>query len=292
MFVTTKIVWDACWNVVQREGYEYRGNVALLKGDKTASAAEVSQASFDQSLQAIFQSQYATQKSQLDYLTSKLKPMVENPTGYSAQDLAAMRTGATDTNSEQYKNAQAALNNEISQASGGSKLVGVAGANVQADAALAAAAANQEATSQENITGQNEALKNSNYWNAINALNGTAAEQNPLGYANSATSGSNAVSNLGQTVNAANQSQLLGALGGIAGGVGTAIAGHHGCWIFASFFGWNDIRTWVMRRWLHTQAPSWFRRFYLAYGAWIAKTPMRWVFRPLATYVLATLETN
>jgi len=296
MRIYTQLIFDMeTMRLVAEESRDYFGPVEWCKGDSTAKAAEQQQASFDASLMNIFQSQYATQKSQLDYLTAKMKPMIDNPTGLSPEALASARTSATDTNSQQYRNAQAALNNEVSQASGGSKLTGVAGANVQADAALAAAEANQEATSQEGITAQNEALKNSNYWNAINALNGTAAMQNPLGYASAATGGSDAVSNLGNTVNAANQSQLLGALGGVVGGIGGALVGKLppiGCWIFASFFGWNDIRTWIMRHWLHTQAPAVFRRFYLAYGKRIAKTPMRWAFRPLATYVLANLETN
>jgi hypothetical protein len=277
------------------KSYDYDGPVLSFKGDSTAKQAEVQQSQFDSQLMNIFNQQYANQKSQLDYLKGKLQPIIDNPQGYSPEQLASMRTAATDTNAQQYQNAQDALNNQITQNSGGSKLTGVAGSTIQAQAALLNAEAQQQAGSQEAITAQDAQLQQQNYWNAINALNGVASQVNPLGYANSATSGSGAVSGLSQAVTQANQSQLLGALGGIAGGVGSALGGGFtkgglfGCWIFASFFGWNNIRTWIMRNWLHTKAPSWFRKLYLSYGERIAKTPLRWAFRPIATHVLGNI---
>ena len=271
----------------------YTGPWASLKGDPVAQQQEEAQASFDNQLTQIFSQQYATQKAQLDYLNGKMQPIINaGGTGYSDAELASMRTAATDTNAQQYQSAQDALNNQITQQSGGSKLAGVAGSTVEADAALLNSEAQAQASAQETITSQNAQLKQQNYWNAINALNGVAAQENPLGYAGAATSGANAVSGLSQAVTQANQSQLLGALGGIAGGVGSALGGGFskgglfGCWIFASFFGWNSIKTHVMRLWLHTAAPKWFRRFYMRFGKHIAKTPARWAFRPIATYVL------
>jgi hypothetical protein len=268
--------------------YSYDGPVVLCKGDSTAQASEQSQASFDNTLQQIFQQQYQSQTAQLNYLKNQLQPQITNPSGYSPAELAALRTSASDTNATQYQNAQTALNNQISQQSGGSKLVGVSGATTEADAGLLNAEAQQEANSQNQITQQNAQLKQANYWNSINALNGVAAQANPLGYANSSTSGSGAVAGLSQANSAANQSQLLGALGGVASGAGSALGGWFakGCWIFASFFGWDDVRTRIMRKWLHTKAPVWFRDFYMTYGEQIAGTPFRWAFRPIASWVL------
>ncbi len=79
--------------------------------------------------------------------------------------------------------------------------------------------------------------------------------QNPLGYAGAATSGSNAVAGLSQAVTASNQSQLLGALGGIAGGVGTALSGPLGsklfCWVASVCFGgFYEPRTIRVRHYL------------------------------------------
>jgi hypothetical protein len=271
--------------------YEYVGPLAYFKGDKTVKAAETSQNSFDSSLQNIFQSQYATQKQNLDYLTSKMKPQIDaGGTGYTPQQLTSMRTGATDTNSAQFQNARAALQNSISQRSGGSKLTGVSGASTEADAALLNSAAQTEAGSQEQITAQNANLQQSNYWNAINTLNGVAAQNNPLGYASSATTGTGAVANASQAYTSSNQSQLLGALGGIVGGAasGWASGGFKmpGCFVAAALYGWHNLKTHVVRMWMNHSAPSWFHKFYIRNGPWIAKTPLRFAFWPFFECVL------
>jgi hypothetical protein len=199
--------------------YDYVGPVASFKGDKTVKAAETSQQTFDTSLQKIFTQQYATQKSNLDYLTAKLKPQIDaGGTGYTPAQLASMRTGATDTNSAQFQAAKAALQESISQRSGGSKLTGVSGASTEADAALLNSAAQTEAGSQEQITAANANLQQQNYWQAVNVLNGVAAQNNPLGYAGSATAGTGAVASASDAYTNSNKSQLLGALGGALGG--------------------------------------------------------------------------
>ena len=228
----------------------------------------------------------------MDYLNSQLRPIVQGGgQGYTPAQLAAQRTGATDTNSEQYQNAQAQLNNLATQQSGGSKLTGVAGATTEMNAALLNQEAQVQAASQNAITTNNANLQQSNYWNAINALNGVAAEQNPLGYSSAATSAANASSTASQANTAHIQAtnsfgSVMGALGGAMSGAGTAIGGIY-CHIFASFFGWDDLRTWVMRMWLTTEAPAWFRKFYISHSERISKTPLRWAFRPIASYVLA-----
>lgn len=281
---------------ISGDSFEWIGPVALCKGDDTAKQAEKNQMVFDQQLMTIFQAQYATQKSQLDYLNNKMRPIIDNGgTGYTPQQLAAMRTSVTDSNSKQFQNAQDALNNQLVQSGGGSKLSSVAGNKVEADAALLSASAAQQAQGQEAVTGQDAQLKQVNYWNAINALNGVASQTNPLGYASAATSGTNAVANASQAVTAANQSQILGALGGIAGGVGSALGGGFskgglfGCWIAAAIYGLNDFRTKILRVWLNFLAPKWFKSLYLAYGQSIAKTPIRYAFVPMFETVLGNI---
>lgn len=274
---------------------EHDGLWELCKGDNTAKQSESTEATFENELITLFKSQYATQKANLDYLTSQVKQVISaGGTGFSDTDLASQRTEATDENARQFQNAQDTLQNQITQSSGGSKLAGVAGATIQAKAALLNSEAQTQAAAQETITSQNALLKQQNYWNAVNALNGVVAQNNPLGYAGAATSSGNAVAGLSSAVTAANQSQLLGALGGIVGGVGSALGGgfskgglfNPNCWIFASFFGWHDLRTWVMRMWLHYEAPAWFRKFYLQHSKRISRTPLRWAFRPIAFCVL------
>jgi hypothetical protein len=270
--------------------YDYDGPFALFKGDDTAKAAEQQQSSFDNQLMSIFNAQYASQKSSLDYLTAKMMPMIENPTGYSNAELASMRTAATDTTAQQYTNAQAALNNQVSQNSGGSKLTGVSGAVTESTAALLNAKAQSDAAAQENITSANANLKQQNYWNAVNTLNGVAAETNPLGYSSAATQGSGAVSGLSQAYTASNQSQLLGALGGIAGGVGSALGGYFTgkCHLAAEIFGgWFKPETIKVRTWLHTIFnQTWYGKvlvdLYDKHSQWMARKPaIVWALTPL-----------
>jgi hypothetical protein len=213
---------------LETDSQEYEGAVAFCKGDKIAKKAEQQQLDFQTQLSKIFTQQYGDQKAQLDYLNGQLKPLVENPTGFTPAQLAAQRTSASDTDTATFQQAQDALNNQTSQASGGSKLVGVAGANVQAKAELLNAAAQKSASDQNAITTQDALLAQQNKWNAVNVLSGNAAQMNPLGYASATTGAGSSVAGLSQAYTQSNQSQILGALGGIAGGGGTALAGYFG----------------------------------------------------------------
>lgn len=275
--------------------YDYTGPFVLFGGggDPTAQAAEQSDLDFQNQLISIFKGQYANQTSTLNFLQGQLQPNIAaGGQGYTPEQLAAQRTSASDTNSQQFTNAQMALQNQISTASGGSKLTGVSGAAVQDMAALDVAGAQTEATSQNAITTGDANLQQQNYWAGINALNGVAAQVNPLGYASAASGASSGVAaNSNANTNAITASNgplnsIFGAVGGVAGALGGAAILK--CHIFASFFGWDNLRTFVMRAWVTTAAPAWFRNFYVAYSKRIAKTPARWAFYPIAMCVLET----
>jgi hypothetical protein len=279
-----KVPWEGPWALCGGGGTP----------DPEAQAEEAETVTFDQSLMNIFQQQYATQQKQLSYLQGKMEPIINaGGQGYTPDQLASMRTAATDVNSEQFQGAQQALNNTIAANSGGSKLTGVAGSTIQANAELNAAEAQTQAQAQETITSQNAQLQQSNYWNAINALNGVAAQENPLGYASASNQAGSTVADL-TNANAnyikSTQSPLMGALGGIIGGSvgglfqGAGQAGGFGalfCVCAASFYGWDDIRTHYIRLWMYTKAPKWFFEFYKKNGPAISQTPLRWLFRPL-----------
>jgi hypothetical protein len=95
--------------------------------------------------------------------------------------------------------------------------------------ALKGAQASDTAGALNTIELNDENLKENNYWNAMNVLSGNVASQyNPLGYSSSVNGAADATANLGQAYNASKQSQLLGALGGIAGGAGAALGGYFG----------------------------------------------------------------
>jgi hypothetical protein len=161
------------------------------------------------------------------------------------------------------------------------------GVGAQLNEALLNAEAADKATGQNQITMQNEQLKQQNYWNAVNALNGVATQENPLGYANSATAGSGAVSSLSQAVTASSGPTLGSIIGGVAGGAlqGAGQAGGFGklfgCFIVAKTFGgdfysWLDPRTLITRKYLLTDfGHRWYGRgivkLYIQYGEWISR---------------------
>lgn len=209
------------WALVRHDGsFEYTGLVSWCKGDPTAQAAEVQQQQFDQQLMNIFQQQYGKQSAITDYLTKQLEPVIsKGGQGMSPDALAAARTSATDTLSNQFQGAQRAVNATEQRDL-------PSGVNAQVSGSLMAQEAEQQSAAQNTITANNEALKQANYWNSINALSGNSAQINPLGYAGGATSGTNAVSNASQAVTSANGPTLGAIFGSIAGGAGSALGGY------------------------------------------------------------------
>jgi hypothetical protein len=193
------------------------------KGDDTLKAQEEAQANFTKTLMQSYKTQFGQQSAILSFLTKKLEPQIDNPTGFSADTLASMRTGATESTARSYAQSEQALHN-AEAARGGNGLP--SGVDAQLEAENANAGAAQNVQSQQGITLANEQQKQQNYWNAVNALSGNAAQYNPTGYAGQATSGSSAVGDLGTAYKNSQSSQLLGALGGIAGGVGSAVGGY------------------------------------------------------------------
>lgn len=195
-------------------------------GDKTLQQSEQAQAGLNKKLMAAFTTNFGKQSSILDSLTKRLQPMIDNPTGFSPEALAALRTSASDTNAGQFLGAQKALNSQIAGRQDASALG--SGVDAQLRAGVAQAGAQNEANSQNNITLQNEQQKQQNFWSALNALSGNASQYNPLGFAGGATAGGSTVANLGQAYQASKQSPLLGALGGIVGGAAGAALGNGG----------------------------------------------------------------
>lgn len=210
--------------VLGHEWYVYDGPVAECKGDQTAQAAEQQQAAFSAQMAATFNKQYAAQSEVLNFLKGALEPQITNPTGYGTDAMAAMRTSANENISGSYDNAQKAIQN-MQFVNGGRDLP--SGVNQMQLGGLKMAEAGDQAGAQNTITLNNENLKQSNYWNAMNVLSGNVASQfNPLGYAGASTGAANTVTGLSQAYNASKQSQLMGVLGGAAGGAASALTSY------------------------------------------------------------------
>lgn len=226
MRATRRIVWDInTGTVLDHCWVEYSGTWELCKGDNIAKQNEQLQLDLNRQLLQTFQTQFGKQSQITDLLTKNLQPLIDNPQGYSPEELQALRTQTSDTNSGQFNDAQKALNDQLAARGGASTLP--SGVDAQLRAQLAEAGAKTEAGSQNQITLNNEELKRQNFFNAVNALSGNAQILNPLGYAGGATAGGNTVANLSQAVTASNQSSLGAALGGIVGG-GLSAAGSAG----------------------------------------------------------------
>jgi hypothetical protein len=187
----------------------YDGDFEQCKGDDTAKKSEQlslqnqqQQMAFSAHLQSIFDAQYKDQKQILDYIKGKLMPQIDNPQGYSDASLAAQRTGASDTISSNYQHAQQALNTQRF-AMGGRDIP--SGIDDQLTASLDNSEAQDKAGAQNQITQNNEDLKQRNYWNALGVLQGTGAQFAPQSYAAEATGAGNGASGAGNSV--ANLSQ-------------------------------------------------------------------------------------
>jgi hypothetical protein len=238
MRVTTKYVFNiVTGEVLEHEWYEYAGAVELCKGDDTVKAQEQlnyqqsqQQMAFNGQMMDLFKTQFAKQDAISQYLQGVLKPMIDNPQGYSPTALSSMKAQATDTLTNQYENVRKAAQTQ-QFAQGGRDLP--SGVNAQINAGILQGQASDTAGALNGINLQNENLKQANFWNAISGLTGQQSLINPLGYAGAANQGSGTVASLGnsgaalsQAYTASQSSGLLGTVLGGAFGLGGALLGN------------------------------------------------------------------
>lgn len=153
------------------------------KGDSTVQGTEKSQASFNQSLQAAFSTQFAKQSALLNFFNNKLQFMASNPTGFTPATMEAMNSQAINNTAEQEQNAIRAAG-ERSAAQGGNGLP--SGVQAQVNAQIAAGGQQQLADELNQNQIANGQLQQQNQWRAIDALSGGIAAENPNQYASEA----------------------------------------------------------------------------------------------------------
>jgi hypothetical protein len=173
-------------------------------------------------LQNAFGAQFGKQQGVLNFLNSRLTNQVENPTGFTPQTKAALNTNAIQNTASQFQNADKAARARIAEQGGNGLPSGV---DAQIEGQLQGQAASQLSgeLNQNSIADADQQQKN--YWSAVSGLSGTAQMEDPLGYASGANGSSAGIADLSGAYKSSQSSQLLGALGGIAGGVGTAVGG-------------------------------------------------------------------
>ena len=190
-------------------------SVSGAKGDQTAQNTENSQGNFTQMLQNTFATNNAQQQSQLNFLNTKLQGAINNPQGYNAQTLAAMRAQGADAVAAENQNVQRAV--QTRQAVQGGEAALPSGVNAQVNAQIASQAAEAGNKAQQDVTIENANLENQNQQNALREELGVAQTENPEGMANAENASANDVSNLSQAVTAANGPGIGSILGSVAG---------------------------------------------------------------------------
>lgn len=193
------------------------------KGDNEIKQQEQQQQSFNAQLQNAFTQQFGAQSSILNTLNQRMTAQLNNPTGFTPAQMAALNTNNTEGAAKAYAAAQTATQ-EGQAARGGSSLPSGVSAQLQAENANAGAA--QEAQGSNAIQLANAQQQQNNYWQAASALGGVAQQENPNQYASSFNQGSGTVGSLGQAYNQTQQSQLMSTLGGLAGAGVTAFGNY------------------------------------------------------------------
>lgn len=227
MQITTKLVLDLeSGETILRESYQYSGPVAQLKASSQETSISNEQAGFYSDLMNSYNQQFANQSNILSSLQSAFSPILAGgigQQGYTAPELAALRTSATDTTAQGYQQARMAVDDQMAAAGGGNVPM-PSGAAAQINSELAAQFAGQNAAEQLGITQNNYTQGRANFLGAASALSGAAGLYNPEGFMGGANSAGSSAFGSANTVNQQNQSSLSG-LGTAIGAIGGAALG-------------------------------------------------------------------
>ena len=185
-----------------------------------ANSTEIANQQASEAMTQTLQQDYAQTFSQnqkiLGNLTTTLNNAIAKPQGFTSQQMAGLRTGATDTTTQQYNNAKVAAGASAARY-GGDVASGVTG---QIMGQVDAAEAGQQAHEQNTITQEDASLKQDNYWKGIQSLNGVAAAYNPNGYASNSIGSTNATTSASQEIQSeenAGWQHAAGIVSGIGG---------------------------------------------------------------------------
>ena len=226
-FITTrKTVSMETGEVLEHEGYVYDGPVALACGassDQKQIAQEQKQNFQMMSDQA--QTVFGSSSKIFGDLTSAFEPILAagpDQSGYSAQELSALRSSAITNTGNAYRNAATAAGERIA-ASGGGNAVLPSGTTAAIQGDIAEAGAAQTAGQLTNIDIQNAELGRQNWMNAAGVLGGATNVYNPATGSGSAATGSGSSAMSGaSTVQEANRAAVGDIMGVVQAGAGMA----------------------------------------------------------------------
>jgi hypothetical protein len=195
-------------------------------GDSILRTSENAWQNFSKQLSNDFASQYNNQSAIYAGLTSTLTNEMNNPHGFSPATLSALRGGTTDNIATQFNNAR--QNIQAGQAANGSFGGDVkSGVAAQISGQLAGQQASAEASGLDTIEQQDAQLKQSNFWNAEQGLQGVAAGEDPTAIAKQANSAAAETGQLGSEYFQTDQSGFGDMLGkSFANGLGNVLSGN------------------------------------------------------------------
>lgn len=320
MIIVTRSVWDMVTGELVAENTRlYFGPIASLKG---ASASQkdlaASQAALAKTLTANYNQNFANQQAVLSAVRAVYDPILNagpSQFGFAKPEETAYRTQASEDTARNYASAATAVRNRMAAQGGGNSLL-PSGAEADIEAQIASAAAAAESNKQLDITKAGYAVGRERFDKATNAEMSAAGMYNPLGYAGAASSTTSSAFDMADKIQQENQS-IWGTVGGLAGGLlgsiagplGTSIGGKLGgmiggkkndpfgpgdigfCWIAQAIYGDNDPRVNIVRSWLTNiydktfvghLIVSLYKKFGKTIARWVKRfTLLRLMFKPL-----------
>lgn len=225
----SKVVWDIeTREVIERVPYPYTGPVELAKASSQEKALQASTQSFFKTLMADYNQQFAGQNAILGQLQQAFSPILSagiNQQGFSADELAAYRTDATNRTAAEYQKAATATNESLAAEGGGNTFLPT-GAQAELKQQVANTAAQNEATANLSIDEANYAQGRKNFLAARDTLGSVAGMMNPTAYGGLASSEGSTAFNEANTI--AQQNDTFGQVAGFLGGAATAWLGGGG----------------------------------------------------------------
>lgn len=195
-------------------------------GDSILRNTESSFANFANYLTDAFKTQFGNQSNILQALTSKFTDMVNNPQGFSAAALSALRGGSVDNLAKQFSNARVAVGNNIAaRGDAGSEVQ--SGVKSQIAGQIAGQQAGATASDLNDIELQNEQQRLNNQRIGLSGLENTAAQYNPLGFSGAAEGAAGTTGSLGSAFFQTDNNGFLDKLGSsFASGLGNVLSGN------------------------------------------------------------------
>ncbi len=227
---------------------------------------------------ASYMQQQSTLYSESQSLMATLKPQLEseinNPTGFSPQELAELNASSVNTTGAQYASVQKQLNLANSSENMAGLTSGVAAGET---ASLKGEAAGTIATNASNVALANANLQQQNKQMATSELLGMESGQMSGAIQTGSVENQSESQAFSQAYQEDQQSnQMMNTLVGAAVGAGSAFASGGataiGCWIAAAVYdGWDDPRVWRVRERIFGGRHQIVAALYLAFGERIAR---------------------